>query len=102
VSQLGLRDFLDNEDIEVVAELQTSENVFERVAEVRPDVVILNLERDVLQVAADIASHFPATKVVVCSSEEPVMRIFPRFHRGKSYSCPLSNERLAEALKRDL
>ena len=52
----------------------------------------------VLTTAEEITSEFPAIKVIACSSEEPVMRVFPPFHHGESYASKLSAALLALAL----
>jgi DNA-binding NarL/FixJ family response regulator len=96
---MGLRELLDGQGIEVVAEADSAERIVSCVSEVRPDVVVLDLDDDdALGVAEEIASEFPAIKVIACSCEEPVMRIFPPFHHGESYASKLSASLLALAL----
>jgi hypothetical protein len=52
----------------------------------------------VCDLAGEITSEFPAIKVIACSCEEPVMRVFPPFHHGESYASKLSASLLALAL----
>ncbi len=99
VARMGLRELLDGHGIEVVAEADSAEEILTGVNEVRPDVVVLDLDDErVIDLAEGIASEFPAIKVIACSCEEPVMRVFPPFHHGESYASKLSAEMLAQAL----
>jgi DNA-binding NarL/FixJ family response regulator len=99
VARMGLRDILDGQGIEVVAEAESAEVIVACVSEVRPDVVVLDLDDEgVLDLAEEITSEFPAIKVIACSCEEPVMRVFPPFHHGESYASKLSAALLALAL----
>ena len=99
VARMGLRELLDGQGIEVVAEAQSAEGIVSCVSEVRPDVVVLDLDDEcALETAEEITSEFPAIKVIACSCEEPVMRVFPPFHHGESYASKLSAALLALAL----
>ena len=55
-------------------------------------------DEEALGTAEEITSEFPAIKVIACSCEEPVMRVFPPFHHGESYASKLSAALLALAL----
>lgn len=100
IARMGLRELLDEEGLDVVAEAEIGTGIIDCVSEVRPDVVLLDLETEgALDVASRIASEFPAIKVIVCSSEEPVMRVFPSFHHGESYGSRLTRALLARALQ---
>ena len=113
VAGMGLRDILAGEGLEIVGHARPREipgaarerDVSERpgivplVNEVRPDVVVLDLDDEsALEVAVQITSEFPAIKVVACSTEEPVMQVFPPFHHGESYLSQLTRAHLAQAL----
>ena len=99
VARMGLRELLDGQGIEVVAEAESDEKIFSCVSEVRPDVVLIDLDdEEALDKASEITSGFPAIKVIACSCEEPVMRVFPPFHHGESYASKLSAALLALAL----
>lgn len=99
VARLGLRELLDGQGIEVVAEAESAEEILTGLNEVRPDVVVLDLDDErVIDLAGEITSEFPAIKVIACSCEEPVMRVFPPFHHGESYASKLSADALARAL----
>lgn len=100
IARMGLRELLDEEGLEVVAEAEIGAGIIPWVSEVRPDVVVLDLDDEATgEVAARITSEFPAIKVIACSSEQPVMRVFPPFHHGESYVSPLSNSHLVMALE---
>ena len=99
VARMGLRELLDGQGIEVVAEAESAEGIISSVSEVRPDVVVIDLDHEAaLDTAERITSEFPAIKVIACSCEEPVMRVFPPFHHGESYASKLSAALLASAL----
>ena len=96
---MGLRELLTAEHLEVVGE-EKSEGIISSVYEVRPDVVLLDLDEDETpELAGTIASEFPSIKVIACSFEEPVMQVFPPFHHGESYVSEMSRTLLAKALK---
>ena len=99
VARMGLRELLDGQGFEVVAEAETDREIVSCVSEVRPDVVVLDLDDEAaLGLAEEITAEFPAIKVIACSCEEPVMRVFPPFHHGESYASKLSAALLALAL----
>ena len=101
IARLGLREFLQQEGIEVVAGDEAgSTDIFELLTEVRPDVVMLDLDEDEgLATARVIASAYPAVKVIACSSQEPTMQVFPPFHHGESYASDLTTSLLLEAVR---
>src|SRR5205823_2081019 len=100
VARMGLRELLDAHGVEVVAEADNAAGVVTSVSEVRPDVVLIDLDNESgLETAEQLSSEFPAIKVIACSSEEPVMRVFPPFHHGESYASKLSAALLALALQ---
>jgi DNA-binding NarL/FixJ family response regulator len=99
VARMGLRELLDGQGIEVVAEAESDKGIFSCVSEVRPDVVLLDLDDEwALETAEELTCEFPAIKVIACSCDEPVMRVFPPFHHGESYASKLSAALLALAL----
>jgi len=99
VALMGLRELLDGQGIEVVAEAEPDREIVSCVSEVRPDVVVLDLDDEAaLGLVEEITSDFPAIKVIACSCEEPVMRVFPPFHHGESYASKLSAALLALVL----
>jgi DNA-binding NarL/FixJ family response regulator len=100
IARLGLREFLDEQGFEVVAEDRVPAEIMERLTEFRPDVVVLDLDTDgEIEVASLIASNYPAVKVIACSSEEPTMRVFPPFHHGESYVAELTPSLLADTVR---
>jgi DNA-binding NarL/FixJ family response regulator len=100
IPRLGLRDFFLDEGIEVVGEGGSYAEIASRIEEVRADVVLLDLDaEDALDAAAGFALAFPAVKVIACSSEEPLMRVFPAYRGGDCYSEALSPLTLAEAVR---
>ena len=100
VTRVGLRELLDEEGLEVSGVTEIRPETIFRPGEVRPDVVLLDLDaEDVPALAVRISSTFPAMKVIACSSEQPIMRVFPPFHYGESYMVPFTRALFAAALK---
>jgi DNA-binding NarL/FixJ family response regulator len=99
VARVGLREFLAEEGLEVLGAAERRE-IISYLGEVRPDVVLLDLDaEDAPELAARISATFPATTVIACSCDEPVMRVFPPFHYGESYTAPFTRVLFAAALK---
>ena len=100
IARVGLREFLSEQGVDIVAEEDEAEEVMDLLNRVRPDVVLLSLDReDGLTTAARITSGYPAVKVIACSSDEPLMVVFPPFHNGESYGAQLSPQVLAEVVR---
>lgn len=88
--RLGLRDILDTGSVELIE--APASGVLEQLVEARPDVVVLDDDKDdTNDLVAKIVHHFPAIRVIACSSEHPTMRVFPSFHRGEFYTRPLDS-----------
>ena len=86
--RLGFREILAANNVELI-EARAS-GVLDRLVEARPDVVVLDADKQETPSLVDRIVHgFPAITVIACSSERPTMRIFPCFHRGESYTRPL-------------
>jgi len=98
VLRLGLKDLLDEEGLDVVAESSVSLGTLDRLIESLPDIVVVDLDAGG-ELAARIAHDFPAVKVIACSSVEPLMRVFPPFHRGESYVSELDPESFVAAIR---
>ena len=100
IARLGLREFLNEEGFDIVAEENSAEALMDLLTKVRPDVVVLDLDtNDDLEIAVRITSDYPAVKVIACSSESPRMIIFPPFHNGESYGMQLSPQVLAKEVR---
>lgn len=99
IPRLGLVELLSSERCELVGD-GDGDGIIGRVYEVRPDIVLLDLDEDETpELAGTITSEFPSIKVIACSFEEPVMQVFPPFHHGESYVSELSRALLARALR---
>lgn len=78
----------------------TRREIIPRLSEAQPDVVLLDLDTEgAPELATRISAVFPAMKVIACSSDEPIMQVFPPFHYGESYVAPFTRALFAEALK---
>jgi DNA-binding NarL/FixJ family response regulator len=100
IPRLGLREFFLDEGIEVVGEGGSYDEIAERIEEVQADVVLLDLDaEDAVDAAASFAVAFPAVKVIACSSEEPLMQVFPPYGGGEGYVERLSPVTLADVVR---
>ena len=100
IPRKGLLRLLDEEGFRVVAEAATTSDVVQLVAQVRPDIVVLDLgDPGTPAVATELTAEFPAVAVIAWSSGEPTMRVFPAFHHGESYTARLTAGALGAALK---
>ncbi|MEH1128256.1 MULTISPECIES: hypothetical protein [Micromonosporaceae] len=94
----GLEDILRVDGIELVA--TTAADVMGRLVEVLPDVVVLDLDqRETAALVALIVHRFPKVKVLACSSEQPMMRVYPPLHYGEFYSTELDPALLTSAVQ---
>lgn len=99
ITRRGLEELLRDEDVELLLEPADEPAIISRISELRPDVVILDLDDDGgPDLAERIAAEYPAIKVVACSSKQPLMRVFPAFRRGESYALELNRRRLTSAV----
>jgi DNA-binding NarL/FixJ family response regulator len=100
IANLGLIDLLAELGFDVVIEETEPDEFLERVGQLRPDVVVLNLDAEEnSRLATRIATVYTEVKVVACSTDEPRMRVFPRYHRGESYESDLSPDLLGDAIR---
>jgi DNA-binding NarL/FixJ family response regulator len=99
IVRLGLWDLFEECD-DLVTEEASTASLIDRVVEVVPDVVLLDLDADGSdQLARSISAGYPAVTVVACSSERPNMRVYPAFHRGESYVAPLEFDALIDVVR---
>jgi DNA-binding NarL/FixJ family response regulator len=86
--RLGFEEILATQAVELIE--ATATGVLDRLVQARPDVVVLDQEKDETEdLVHRIVHDYPAIRVITCSSGTPTMRIFPSFHRGESYLRPL-------------
>jgi len=100
VARMGFQRLLAKEGFEVLGAAENGREIIRCLSEVRPDVVLLDLDaEDAAELAARISAAFPATTVIACSCDEPIMQVFPPFHYGESYTTPFTRVLFAAALK---
>jgi CheY-like chemotaxis protein len=98
LQQLGYRDLLRAEGLEVLE--AEGHDLVERLVEALPDVVVLDSDDESSPALVDrIVHHFPAVKVITCSSARPTMRVFPPQHYGESYTTRLEPALLTSAIQ---
>jgi hypothetical protein len=96
--RVGLEDILRVDGIELVE--TTAIDVMGRLLEVLPDVVVLDLDQgQTAELVARIVYQFPKVKVLACSSEQPMMRVYPPWHYGEYYSTDLEPALLTSAVQ---
>jgi len=95
--RLGLEDLLGGINVEVLTTPGRAE-LLERLLVTLPDVVVLDLDEEhSVELAGRIATEYPAVRVVACSAATPRLRVYPPFHHGECYECPLEPDQLAAA-----
>jgi DNA-binding NarL/FixJ family response regulator len=96
--RLGLEQILRVDGIELVDTAGT--NVLDRLLEALPDVIVLDLDKQSTgALVREIVHRYPRVKVVACSSQEPMMRIFPPLHYGEFYESDLDPALLTSAVQ---
>jgi AmiR/NasT family two-component response regulator len=98
IHRLGFQDILRGDDFDLVDAVGM--DVLSGLVELFPDVIVLDLDQEETpQLVEQIVHLFPAVRVVACSSEHPMMRIFPPMHYGESYISDLDPILLARAIR---
>ena len=98
LARLGYREVLSGPEIELV-EAATPDVLDSVVSEV-PDVVVLDDDDEATEDLVELIVHrFPALKVITCSSQRPLMRVFPPLHYGESYTTGLDGALLTSAIQ---
>ncbi|MFC6016065.1 hypothetical protein ACFP2T_07650 [Plantactinospora solaniradicis] len=96
--RLGFEEILRVDGIELVQ--ADAADVVGRLVEALPDVVVLDLDQhETPELVRQIVHDFPTVKVVACSSEQPMMRVFPPLHYGESYTSDLDPALLTSAIQ---
>lgn len=96
----GLREIFERDGSDVTTVETTTEEILDRLVEIPPDVVLLDLDgRGGEALARQIVREYPAVTVIACSSATPEMRIFPPFHDGESYRSDLTPALLVAAIR---
>jgi NarL family two-component system response regulator LiaR len=82
----GIRDLLETEsDIEVVGEATNGHEAVARVAELRPDVVLMDLvmpELDGIEATRQIKAQHPEVKILILTSFATDDKVFPAIKAG--------------------
>jgi DNA-binding NarL/FixJ family response regulator len=100
IAGLGLREFLVEFGFDMVAEREEVEALVAAVSELRPHSILLDLDAESsLELAERVSRGFPHVKVILCSSEAPVMRVFPAFGFGQSHLAALTPASLVAEMK---
>lgn len=79
--------------------LEVATDVPEAVAELRPDALVTDLDDAAAAVTAIALAHeYDDLAVVLCSSDRPEMRVFPRGRRSVVEDLPAQPEALVRAV----
>ncbi len=98
VLRAGFDDVLRGEAVEVLG--ADGHELFERLVDALPDVVVLDLDRDGTGLLVDrLVREFPSVTVVTCSARRPLMRVYPPFHHGESYQAALEPDAFTTAVR---
>src|SRR4051794_15690288 len=82
--RLGLEQILQVDGIELVG--AKGADMLDRICEALPDVIVLDLARRPPGALAHAIGHrFRGVRVGPCSSQHPLMRVFPPLHYGEFY-----------------
>jgi len=96
--RLGLEQILRVDGIELVD--TAGDDVLDRLCQALPDVIVLDLDKSSTGELVHVIVHrFPRVKVVACSSQHPMMRIFPPLHYGEFYESDLDPALLTSAVQ---
>jgi DNA-binding NarL/FixJ family response regulator len=99
VAGLGIRELLSEEGLVLSTQNGSHERLLSRMRDERPDVLLLDLDRERVGTAARaVAEEFPAVTVIACSSEDARMVVFPA-HGGAPEEQRLTPERLVNAVR---
>jgi CheY-like chemotaxis protein len=94
----GFDDVLRGGPVEVLR--ADGRDLFERLADGLPDVVVLDLEHPGTPARiCRLVHEFPALTVVTCSTRHPLMRVYPPFHHGECYEDDLELDAFVLALQ---
>jgi CheY-like chemotaxis protein len=87
--RLGFDTILSGKGLDVIE--VSGNDLVERLVQSLPDVVVLDLDQeDAAAIIGRIVRDFPSVQVVACSSSRPMMKVFPKFHGGESYTTGLA------------
>ncbi len=94
----GFDDILGKTDLTVMS--TPDDAVMDELVHAMPAVVILDLDRPgTAELIQEITRDFPAVQVVACSTVEPLMRVYPPFHRGEFYESELEEGTLTTVVQ---
>jgi DNA-binding NarL/FixJ family response regulator len=94
----GIDEVLRDQRVEVLR--SDGRNLVDELLDGLPDVVVLDLDRaGTRELTERLVREFPALMVVVCSSRQPLMRVYPPFHHGEFYEVELELDAFMSVLQ---
>lgn len=97
--QRGLEDILAAGEVEVVRRSSAEMAAYLQAA--LPDVILLDSTKALTEsLVSRIVREYPTVQVITCSSQDMTMKVYPPFHSGESYACPLSPAEIGRQVQR--
>lgn len=97
LARAGFEDLLSKQPVELLA--ADEGDLLNGLLATSPDVVVLDLDLEHSdELAYQIATDYPAVRVIACSTRHPTIRVYPAFHRGECYERELDADQFTAAI----
>jgi hypothetical protein len=98
LARAGFDDVLRGGTLEVLR--TDGQDLFDLLVDAMPHVVVLDGDQTVTTaLIGRLVREFPSVTVVACSTRDPLMRVYPPFHRGEFYEAYLEPEAFLVAVQ---
>ncbi len=97
--QRGLEDILAHDQVEIVR--NPSASMADYLRRALPDVVLLDSTKPLTEaLVSQIVHDYPTVQVITCSASDMTMQVYPPFHSGESFACPLNPVEIGRQVNR--